>query len=113
MLSVTNPVGAVTSYGYDSVNRQTQLIEAQGAAEQRTTTTNYDAVGNVTAVTNPRGTVTSYVYDAINRRTQEVDAYGTSLARTLTLRNLCRLLRRGRRADCPRPGGGAGGIDSC
>ena len=66
--STTNPVGATTSYAYDALNRQTQMIEAYGSAVQRTTTTSYDAVGNVLSTTNPRGYVTSYAYDALNRR---------------------------------------------
>ena len=52
-LSMTNAVGAVTSYGYDADNRQVLLIEAEGSGVQRTTTTNYDAVGNVQSVVNP------------------------------------------------------------
>jgi RHS repeat-associated protein len=51
---------------------------------QRTTSTVFDAVGNVSFVTNPRGYITSYGFDALNRVVQQIDAFGNALQRTLT-----------------------------
>lgn len=51
-------------YAYDSINRQTRVIEAVGLGEQRTTTIGYDKVSNVLSVVNPRGFT---AYDNIYR----------------------------------------------
>ena len=43
----TDPIGTVTSYGYDNNYRQTIRVDAFGISGlQRRTTTAYDAVGN-------------------------------------------------------------------
>jgi RHS repeat-associated protein len=76
---------ATTSFGYDALNRQTQLVEAFGTTLQRTTTTVYDAADNVLSNTDPLGNVTSYGYDVLNRVTTEIDAYGNSVAVTATM----------------------------
>jgi hypothetical protein len=39
--------GHTTSYAYDSLNRQTQVVEAVGTSAQRTTTLLYDAADNL------------------------------------------------------------------
>ena len=41
---MTNPIGAITSFGYDAIKRQVKMIEASGSGVARTTTTNYDSV---------------------------------------------------------------------
>jgi RHS repeat-associated protein len=64
LASVTNPLGAVTRYGYDLRNRQTQVTDALGD----TTTTTFDAVGNVIFVTDALGRRTDFEYDSLNRK---------------------------------------------
>src|SRR5262249_34185376 len=50
--SVTNPRGFLTSYGYDTYNRTTTLVEAKGTVDERTTTMLYDVVtGNLLSQT--------------------------------------------------------------
>src|SRR5439155_17485015 len=82
-----------TSYGYDALNRQNEIIEAYGVtAVQRTTTMIFDAAGNLLSETTGQASnssyahplTTSYAYDAANRQTRVIDAFGTSLARTST-----------------------------
>jgi RHS repeat-associated protein len=104
VLSVTKPhsydtdptsVNVTTSYAYDAVNRQTLMIEAyQVSGLQRTTTTLYDAVGNVQSVTRPQTydsvmppvrITTSYAYDVVNRRTAVVADFGNFQQTTTTL----------------------------
>jgi RHS repeat-associated protein len=74
-----------TSYAYDGLRRETQLIEAYGTTLQRTTTTLYDAIGDVLSVTDPAGHIVSYAYDQVGRQTTEIDAYGTAIATTGTM----------------------------
>ncbi|WP_162542163.1 SdrD B-like domain-containing protein [Gemmata obscuriglobus] len=76
VLSVTDPLGHVTSYGYDELNRTTVTYEAFGTSDQRSTETHYDAVGNVLWTRDPRGTVTSYGYDPADRVTRVIEAFG-------------------------------------
>jgi RHS repeat-associated protein len=90
-IASTNPQVVTTSYGYDALNRQTQVIDAFGTSVQRTATMLYDAAGNLLSQTtgiassNQQKVTTSYGYDALNRQTQVIDAYGTSVARTATM----------------------------
>jgi YD repeat-containing protein len=78
--TVTDAAGTITSFGYDPYNRRTMVIEAFGKPEQRTSTTEYDAAGNVIrerrgASADPDQNLvveTSYRYDALNRRTQVI-----------------------------------------
>jgi len=65
--SVTNPLGAVTRYGYDLRNRQTRVTDALG----ETTTTTLDAVGNVIFVTDALGRRTDFEYDVLNRKVRQ------------------------------------------
>lgn len=65
-----------TTYGYDSLNRLSTVVDADE------TRYSYDAVGNRIGVLLPNGNVTSYVYDALNRLTDltTVDANNQALA---------------------------------
>jgi RHS repeat-associated protein len=74
-----------TSHAYDGMRRETQLIEAFGTTLQRTTTTLYDAIGDVLSVTDPAGHIVSYAYDQVGRKTTEIDGYGTAVATTGTM----------------------------
>src|SRR5262249_50635019 len=93
-----DPRGITTKYGDDALNRQTTMIEAyRVAGQQRTTTTAYDAVGNVIRVSRPQGVdldanggqvpnpvhvLTSYGYHVVNRQTTLTEAFGTAVQRT-------------------------------
>ena len=72
-----------TDYGYDALNRQTDVYEGAGT---RQTHTVYDADGNVLSVTTgidandptlSHPSTTTYVYDQRNRPTDEYQAVGT------------------------------------
>jgi RHS repeat-associated protein len=67
------PDGNSTTYAYDAVNRQIQMVQVETGD---TTTTTYDPFGNVHISTAPNGNVTTYGYDALNRRTSETDSVG-------------------------------------
>jgi len=84
-LSVVNPRGITTSYGYDLLNRQITRMDAFGSGLQRTLTTTFDAVGNTLSVTNGLGVTSSFGYDALNRRITQLDAFGTGLQRATTM----------------------------
>jgi len=64
LASTTNPLGAVTRYGYDLRNRQTKITDDLGD----TTTTTFDAVGNAILVTDALGRKSEFEYDSLNRR---------------------------------------------
>jgi RHS repeat-associated protein len=84
----SNPAYAhpeTTSYAYDSLDRQTEVIDGYGTSAQAITTTIYDANGNVLSTIDPNGNVTSYAYDANGNQIEEIDAYGTSVATTTTM----------------------------
>ncbi|MEU4494504.1 LamG-like jellyroll fold domain-containing protein [Streptomyces sp. NPDC023998] len=106
ILSVTDPIGAVTKFGYDGLGRQTETTDATG----RKTTTSFDAIGNATATTDygtgttalrsvsaefdPDGNRTAgksatqarttYSYDALGRMTQQVEPVATGKSITTT-----------------------------
>ena len=75
--ALTSTPAESTSYVYDKLGRQTEEIEPQVATPSGnvnpTTTTLYDAVGNVLAVTNALGYTTRYQYDVENRQIAEID----------------------------------------
>jgi RHS repeat-associated protein len=78
--TVTNQRGYKTQFSYDAENRLTAATEAVGTSVQRTMTTVYDNVGNITAQTDGMNTMT-YAYDKINRRIAVTDG----LSHTTTL----------------------------
>jgi RHS repeat-associated protein len=91
-LFVHGALAATTSYGYDAVNRLTQACldpacaaslgytydpvgnRLSEARPDGTTTSAYNAAGQLTTVTDPAGGVTTYTFDAAGRQT----AAGTS-----------------------------------
>src|SRR5262249_45910493 len=92
-IASSNQQLVTTSYGYDALNRQNQVIEANGVSGvQRTTTLIFDKAGNLLSETTGQSSngsyahslTTSYAYDAANRQTRVLDAFGTSLQRTTT-----------------------------
>jgi RHS repeat-associated protein len=74
VLSTTDPVGAITSYAYDTLNRTTTVVEGYSTSLVRSTRTIYDLAGNVVATINARGVITCFLYDAMNRQTTEIQA---------------------------------------
>jgi RHS repeat-associated protein len=73
--TVTNQRGYSSQYSYDVDNRRTVVTEAVGTSVQRTSTTVYDAVDNVTAQTDGINTIT-YGYDKLNRQITVTDGLG-------------------------------------
>src|SRR5262249_13137174 len=82
-----------TNSVYDGLNRRTALTEAAGTAEQRLTTTVYDAANNLQSVTTGQSTnpayahpvTTTFTYDALNRRTAMTEAAGRPEQRLKTM----------------------------
>jgi RHS repeat-associated protein len=70
VLTSTDKLGRITSYGSDSLNRQISTIDALN----QTTSISYNSVGNILSSTDELGRVTSYSYDANNRRVKTIDA---------------------------------------
>ena len=71
-LTMTEPDGNMTTYGYDAVNRRVKMVNAAGD----TTLYSYDPFGNTKTTTSPTENVTTYSYDALNRRIQQTDGDG-------------------------------------
>ncbi|MFD5454691.1 DUF6531 domain-containing protein [Streptomyces olivaceus] len=57
--TVENPLGKVTSYGYDA---STGLLSTVTTPSDKTTSYGYDTDGNLTTVTTPKGNRTTYAY---------------------------------------------------
>ena len=79
------PLGRVTTYNHDPLNRLTEQVEPEWKpGSPRVTRIAYDPVGNVlskTLVNEPAEQVRSFVYDALSRVVQATDAEG---AKTLS-----------------------------
>src|SRR5437867_700792 len=97
--SVTDPVGRVTTYGYEAYNRVCVRENDRGLCMQyatyyrvktatdpygRVATYTYDASGRVASVANAAGFTTRYGYDASGRLTSVTDARGLTTAITWT-----------------------------
>ena len=67
-ISTTDPLGHVTSYTFDTLNRLVKTTNALAGV----TSTSYDALGNVAAVTDPLGRTTQSVYDNLSRKIQTI-----------------------------------------
>jgi YD repeat-containing protein len=97
LLTLKDPKGQTTSWGYDRYGRVTNKIDQAGTTiltntywpngwlatrwskAKGTTHYDYDANGNLTNVDYPVGTADlRYAYDALNRLTNMVDAVGTT-----------------------------------
>src|SRR5262249_15776520 len=73
-----------TSYAYDHLDRRTQVIEAWGTADQRTTTTGYDPNDNGVEALDPRGRLTDTHGDSLDRPDRVTEAVGPIDQRTTT-----------------------------
>jgi len=76
--TITDPLGRVSDYDYDTNGRLQFVTYAVGTAEQATREYEYDAAGNTTAEIDELGHRTVYVYDELNRleRMTEADPDG-------------------------------------
>jgi len=81
-VSDTDPLGNVTTYQYDSLNRLTTTTYPTQPAT--TTGKSYDFRNNLIDETDQAGHVTHHVYDLSGRQTSVTRAYGTSNASTTT-----------------------------
>ena len=96
---MTDPLGAVTTYGYDAAGRQTSRTDHLGGVEtwgydaagrltsetdqlNRTTTYTYNAASKIATATDPTGRVASYSYDAAGRLNQILDTLGATTETT-------------------------------
>ena len=61
-----DPLGRITRFQYDSMNRRTRTTDALGGVS----TTGYDAVGNVILSSDTANNQTEYRYDSLNRLVQ-------------------------------------------
>jgi RHS repeat-associated protein len=86
---VTDPLGRVTDYDYDSIGRLTKLTEAAGTAISTVETYEYDLYGNMTARIDTRGNRSTMEYDVMNRMTRmttpDPDGDGPLTASSTTL----------------------------
>src|SRR5260370_42231888 len=81
---------AITSYGYDAVNRLNQVIRAYGSTAASTATMIYDLAGNLLSQTDgisvtasyDHHTTARYGYDVMNRQNQGIEGEGTAEATT-------------------------------
>lgn len=105
MLSMTDPLGRVTYFGYDALNRRVSQSVPTTTAVWNGTTMVYDAYGNVISTTDPLGRTTIYTYDNLHHKTSETqpdpgvvgenapqtryafDAFGNEISSTVVFAN--------------------------
>ena len=78
---------STTRYGYDAFGRQNSVSEPAANGETRTTTTGYDAAGNITSAVVSAGSltqITSCEYDPMGRRVKMVLPDGGEVNYTFT-----------------------------
>jgi RHS repeat-associated protein len=75
LTSVTDPLGHVTQYAFDALDRRVQVTQPDpdgaGPLAAPVTLYQYDAAGNLVKVTDALGRETSYTYDALDRLAQQ------------------------------------------
>jgi YD repeat-containing protein len=74
--------GQLTRTDHDLLGRTTQTVQQPDTDLQRTTTYQFDVVGNLQQQTDALGRVTRYGYDTLNRRVSVTEASGMSVQRT-------------------------------
>ena len=74
--TITDALGRVTKYEYDSTGRRTKRIRDYNGALQNQIVYSYDSKGNIAAVTDPMGNITSYAYDDCSNLVQVTDPLG-------------------------------------
>jgi len=76
--TLTNPLGQRTSYAYDTLNQVTGITDALNGLTGFT----YDPNGNLLSLTDARGSVTGYAYDNMDRVASRTDPLGRSESST-------------------------------
>jgi RHS repeat-associated protein len=79
--TLTNPLGQRTSYAYDALDHVTGITDALNGLTQFT----YDPNGNLVSLTDARGSVTGYAYDNMDRVASRADPFGRSESSTYDL----------------------------
>jgi len=79
--TLTDPLGQRTSYAYDVLNQVTTITDALNGLTRFT----YDANGNLLSVTDARGSVTGYTYNNMDRVATRTDPRGRSESSTYDL----------------------------
>ncbi len=92
LASLTDGLGNRTTYGYDSIGRQTTMVSPNGNVSggnpsQNTTTYASDAFGGVTATTDSIGHTTAATYDADRNLSALTDADGNKTQYSYDLDN--------------------------
>ena len=64
----TDPLGKVTTFGYDRLNRVTQRVEPSGQGQTATWRYEYTQSGQVSKIVDPLGAVTEATYDQLDRQ---------------------------------------------
>lgn len=72
VISVINPLGAVTQLNYDANNNPISITDSRGFSTTRT----FDTRGNVSSITDALGNTRSFTYDQFNNITSETDPLG-------------------------------------
>ena len=78
--TLTNPLGHQTVYAYDGLNQVTTITDALSGLTRFT----YDPNGNLLSLTDARGSVTGYAYDTMDRMASRTDRSGARRARPTT-----------------------------
>jgi len=76
---ITDQVGTIITYGYDTRQRLTSITQTLLVGAPRTTTNTYDGVGQLMTVTRPDGMVLTYTYDAAHDLRTITDNLGNSI----------------------------------
>ncbi|TAA74141.1 MAG: RHS repeat-associated core domain-containing protein [Candidatus Electronema aureum] len=82
LVSIKDPLGTVTAYGYDSLDRKTAKImnyKPSFAPDSQTNVTTkfaYDLAGNLRYITNPLNYKAEIRYDAAQRKTEQINFEG-------------------------------------
>ncbi|MEY2497475.1 MAG: hypothetical protein QOD12_1031, partial [Verrucomicrobiota bacterium] len=83
-----SPMGKITDFNYDENFRRFVVHQGVGTpADDSTTVSGYDAVGNLSWVRDPRSQTTNFGYDNRNRQTSITDALGNVTSTTYDVAN--------------------------
>jgi YD repeat-containing protein len=100
--TLTDPLGLVSVLAYDAASRLTRItLPAAAGAPAQQLNYAYDASGNVASVTDAKGNAVVYGYDANGNRIYERDAAGNVVERVYGSKNELLAGTAGRRADHP------------
>jgi RHS repeat-associated protein len=74
--TVTDALGHITDYDYNSLGRLIKTTAAEGTVDQIVEQYEYDLAGNQTTSIDPLGHRTKYIYNSTNMLLQSIDALG-------------------------------------